>query len=425
MSHVERTKHRVVAARVAAWLATAALAMSVATASAQEENAGAAGEWLSRYSSARTLGLGGSYVSLADDPLGVLWNPAGLSGMNENELRFENGVLFDQTSLNAFGLAVPGSWLPSFGLAFVSLKSSDFERTNDMNDALGTFSQGETAWLFTASRSFSPRLAIGANLKMVQQSIESFNGGGFGVDLGATFTPMPGLKLGAAVANLSGPTVKLRDVDETWPAVFRGGAALAVLGGRALLTAQMDRLEGLGPRLHAGTEYWVQPGLALRVGFDQNAGTGGFSYQFASQYRIDYAVADHPLGLTHRVGMSWRFGGFHAASAAEPEVFSPTGERAVTRINLYSRTKADPATWTLDIVDKGDAVVRRFGGNGQPPSHLQWDGKDENGLPLADGLYRYRLTVRDAAGRVLEGPTRAIEIFTSGPQGVVPVVPVQ
>ncbi|MEO5880377.1 MAG: FlgD immunoglobulin-like domain containing protein [Candidatus Eisenbacteria bacterium] len=409
----------------AALLTVLALALGISPASGQEQNAGAAGEWLSRYTSARTLGLGGAYVSMADDPLGVLWNPAGLSSMNENELRFENGMLFDQTSLNAFGLAIPGSWLPSFGLAFVSLKSSDFERTNDMNDPLGSFSQGETAWLFTASRSLSPRLAVGANLKMVQQSIESFSAGGFGVDVGATFSPVPGLKLGASVANLSGPTVKLRDTDETWPAVARGGATLAVLGGRALLTAQVDRLEGLGPRLHAGTEYWVQPGFALRVGFDQSAGTGGFSYQFAHQYRLDYGVADHPLGLTHRVGMSWRFGGFHAASTADPEIFSPTGERAVTRINLYSRTKARPATWTLDILDKGDAVVRRFGGNGQPPSHLQWDGKDENGLPLADGTYRYRLVVRDDAGRLIEGPERALEIFTTGPQGVVPVVPVQ
>jgi len=404
----------------------AALGMAVAVpASAQDQNAGASGEWLSRYTSARTLGLGGSYVSIADDPLGVLWNPAGLSGMNENELRFENGILFDQTSLNAFGVAVPGSWLPSFGLAFVSLKSSDFEKTNDMNDALGTFNEGETAWLFTASKAFTPKLAVGANLKLVQQSIESFSGGGFGVDLGATFSPVPGFKLGASVANLAGPSVKLTDTEEKWPTVARGGAALGVLGGRALITAQVDQMGGLGARFHGGTEYWIQPGFALRVGFDQNAGTGGFSVKFADQYHVDYAVADHPLGLTHRIGMSWQFGGFHAASTAEPEVFSPTGDRAVTRINLYSRTKADPATWTLDILDKTDQVVRRFGGNGQPPSHLQWDGKDETGLPLADGVYRYRLHVKDAAGRELEGPVRTIEIFTSGPQGAVPVVPVQ
>ena len=104
-------------------------------------------------------------------------------------------------------------------------------------------------------------------------------------------------------------------------------------------------------------------------------------------------------------------------------MFSPTGEQAVTRITLNARTKAEPATWALDIVDKGDAVVRRFGGSGQPPSHLQWDGKDENGLPLADGVYHYALVVKDAVGRVVSGPVRSVEISTSGPQGTVPLVP--
>src|SRR5437867_4762740 len=94
---------------------------------AQEQNAGAPGEWMSRYTSARTLGLGGAYVATADDPLGVLWNPAGLSAMDQNELRFENAQLFEQTSINGFGFAVPGNWLPSFGLTVLSLGSGEFE----------------------------------------------------------------------------------------------------------------------------------------------------------------------------------------------------------------------------------------------------------------------------------------------------------
>ncbi len=51
-----------------------------------------------------------------------------------------------------------------------------------------------------------------------------------------------------------------------------------------------------------------------------------------------------------------------------------------------------------------------------------WDGKDEAGLSLADGSYRYRLMVVDAAGRTTESPERTVEIMTSGPQGEVPVI---
>jgi hypothetical protein len=409
------------------WRRGAAFALALgaaapAAALAQQESGGAPGEWLSHYASARTLGLGGAFVATADEPLGVLWNPSGLSSMNQNTLGFETARLFEDTSINGFGFAVPGSWLPSFALSMVSLRSGEFQKTNVLNDPLGTFREGETAYLFTLSKGFTPRLAAGANLKLVQQTVEDFSGGGFGFDLGALWSLTPSLRVGASLMNLGGPSIKLRSTEETYPTEYRGGFALSVLGGRGLVTAQLDHAQGPGTRLHGGSEYWIQPGLALRVGFDHDRGTGGFSYRFAPQYQVDYGVADHPLGLTHRVGLAYRFGGFFASSHAEPAVFSPTGEHAVTKITLNARTKAEPQDWTLAIVNKSDEVVRRFGGPGQPPAHLLWDGKDETGLPLPDGVYHYALVVRDQEARIVTGPTRTVAISTGGPQGSVPMV---
>ncbi len=406
--------------------AAAMLAGTAGSVRAQDEQvAGNPGEWLSRFSSARTLGLGSAYVAIADDPLGVLWNPAGLSLMNENELRFENAQLFGESTLNSFGFAVPGSHLPSFGIAVVSMRGGEFQRTNDMNDDLGTFRPGQTAYLLTASKAFSPRFAIGANVKYVQQSVEEFTAGGMGFDLGASYKATSNLRVGASVVNIGGPSIALREVDETYPMTIRGGAAYDVLGGRGRLAMQLDHSDGLGMRMHGGAEYWLQRGLALRAGFDHTEATGGFGYRFMERYQFDYGISDHPLGLTHRVGLSWKFGGFFAKPSADPPVFSPTGEKAVTRIDLAARTKGEFESWTLELVDKADVVVRRFGGRGQPPSHIQWDGKDENGLPLADGVYKYTFTVKDAQGRVLKSDPRTIEISTGGPQGDVPVIPIQ
>ncbi len=39
---------------------------------AEDPNGGWAGDWLTNYQSARAMGLGGSFVSLADDPLGMV-----------------------------------------------------------------------------------------------------------------------------------------------------------------------------------------------------------------------------------------------------------------------------------------------------------------------------------------------------------------
>ena len=135
-------------------LVGAGLMSACGAARAQDAVAGGPGEWLSQYTSARTLGMGGAFVAAADDPLGVLWNPAALSSLDQNELRFETARLFEQTSLNSFSFAVPGSRLPSIGVSMLSLRSGEFQRTNEMNDQLGTYHDGEMAYLLTLSKGF-------------------------------------------------------------------------------------------------------------------------------------------------------------------------------------------------------------------------------------------------------------------------------
>src|SRR5439155_1891238 len=111
---------------------------------------------------------------------------------------------------NGLSFAVPGSWFPSLGVSMVSLRSADFQRTNEMNDALGTFHEGETAYLFTLAKGLSPRLAIGANVKVVQQTVENFSAGGLGIDAGALMQVLPQLRIGVSAMNLGGPKVTLR-----------------------------------------------------------------------------------------------------------------------------------------------------------------------------------------------------------------------
>jgi hypothetical protein len=312
--------------------------------------------------------------------------------------------------------------LPSFGLNIVALRSGQFEKTNELNDPLGTFNEGETAYLFTMSKAFSPRLSVGSSVKVINQHVEDFSATGVGFDLGGIYEVVPSVRVGASILNIGGPSLTLRDTPETYPIEYRGGFSAVVLRGRGLLTAEMDQSEGDGLRFHGGSEYWIQPEFALRVGFNDGRG-------WRDELSLRRPLSDRlrglgsPAGLTHRVGVSYRFGGFFARAKADPEIFSPTG-RPPSKILLNSRTTADTESWSLALRNKLDEVVRRFGGKGTPPAHLLWDGKDETGLPLADGTYRYELMVKDAEGREITSPTRTVEISTGGPQGSVPVIPV-
>jgi len=417
--------NRMTAAVVRTIALALALFLGAGTAWSEDQSGGAPGSWLTTYVGARTLGLGGAFVGAADDASSVVWNPAGLSTLVPNELHMDAARLFEDTTLGSFGFAVPGNKLPSFGLTVLTLRSGAFDRTDEMNNPLGTFNESETAYIFTMSRAITPRFALGVNSKLVRQSIEDFSGGGFGFDVGAILSVTPSLKVGASALNLGGPNITLQTTKETYASQFRGGFSYTCLHGRGLIAAEMDQTQNSGLSMHGGSEYWVQPMFALRVGMNDQHASGGFSYRTGGHYQFDYGVSDHPLGLIHRIGVSYRFGGFYASAKAEPEVFSPTGENAVTNIVLGSRTKAETDSWTLSLINKTDEVVRKFGGKGTPPAHLLWDGKDETGMPLPDGTYRYQLVVHDTDGRDILSPTHTVEISTGGPQGSVPVIPIQ
>lgn len=388
---------------------------------AEEANGGAPGDWLSRYLGARTAGIGGAFVAAADQPLGVVWNPAGLSFMSQNEVHVETARLFEDTSINGFGFALPGRSWPSFGISVLNLRSGAFERTNELNEPQGEFNEGDLAVFFSASKSFSPRFALGTNVRVVRQSVDEFDGSGVGFDLGAIFNLTPQLRVGASLLNLGGPNVSMRDVDEKYPVEFRGGFAWSLMGGRGLVSAELDHRSGPGMSFHGGGEFWVHSKAALRFGYTEAYPSGGFGVKVTPDLRFDYAATDQELGVTHRFALSYSFGGFFASSQAVPSVFSPIGQQSVTKFNLKARTKADAASWSLDILDKSDQVVRRFSGKGSPPAHVMWDGKSENGLPLADGVYHYQLVVMDQDGRRFVAHERTVEITTEGPQGSVPV----
>ena len=421
MNRMYNIEHRSIAAVLA--LALGLVSIAGGGAFAQDQNGGAPGDWLSNYSSARSIGIGGAFVAVADEPLAAIWNPSCLTQTFQNKLHLETALLFEETSINVLSFATPERRvLPGLGFTIISLRSGEFERTNELNDALGTFRDGETAYLVSISKSVMRNVAVGANVKIVRQSIDEFQASAAGADFGALVNVLPSLAVGASLLNIGGPSLTLRETAEKYPMEFRGGLSFRFLSGRGLFTTELDHRAGYDTRFHAGSEFWVHPIMGLRVGYDNSYVSGGISFAVAPGMRLDYGMSDQILGATHRIGISYQFGGFFARSEAIPPVFSPLGTQSVTKFNLTARTKTETTHWDLSIVDKSNQVVRRFSGKGTPPALVMWDGKDETGLSLADGAYRFQLVVVDSEGRTTAGREHTVEIMTSGPQGEVPVI---
>lgn len=418
---VNNIDRRTVARNLVGPLVLAALLISCTAASAADPDQGAVGDWLSRYASARSVGMGGAVVAAADAPTAALFNPAAVGRLRQFELEAGTVRLFEDTSVNTFSLVLPAGRRVGVGINLITLKSGEFERTSELNEPLGEFTEGDFAAVLSGALSLSTHWTAGASLRMLRQRVDDFSGSGAGIDLGIAGELSETLHVGASVLNLGGPKLTLRDTEESVPTELRGGMALRLLDGRGLVAAELSQRDGPGTESHAGAEFWLHDSMALRAGYYGGEIAGGFSYQSDAGWTFDYGLSDHLLGVTHRFGFRFRFGGFNARAEALPAVFSPTGSNPVTRIRMNARTRDEARQWALDIVDENGAAVRTFGGQGLPPAQVLWDGKGESGLPLPDGVYRYRLTVSDVVGRVIESRELQVEIFTGGPEGAVPV----
>ena len=78
-------------------------------------------------------------------------------------------------------------------------------------------------------------------------------------------------------------------------------------------------------------------------------------------------------------------------------------DTSTERILVTCEDNVAVATLTAEIRDEGDALVRSdrlIDGDCASGAHLVWDGRDDNGDLLADGIYRASLTATDASGNV-------------------------
>jgi outer membrane protein OmpA-like peptidoglycan-associated protein len=54
--------------------------------------------------------------------------------------------------------------------------------------------------------------------------------------------------------------------------------------------------------------------------------------------------------------------------------------------------------WTAEIKNEAGKIVRKFTWRDMEPQSFAWDGKDDKGMSLPDGLYNYSVSAVDAAG---------------------------
>lgn len=268
----------------------------------------------------RAMGLGGSYVAVADDASATQWNPAGLNQMPEKEVQFMRAQLFAEQNQQSVGYAHP-HWRnrdrETWGVSATLLDVDPFDVTEE-GQALGSARPLEWVAGLSYARAFR-NIFWGTTAKFVQAKTYNQTGQTYAMDLGVMgFGPTPQWTWGATASNV-GPPLKLGSQSIDLPVVFRMGPAWRKprLGpGDLLATGQIDLPidDRIGGRL--GVEYAVPFSAgwraALRAGF-QKVGNPLYSMGFGVATKsmgLNYTFTSHgEVGDAGYMDICFRFGG--------------------------------------------------------------------------------------------------------------------
>ena len=150
-------------------------------------------------------GMGGAFVSIANDATALYWNSAGIANLTQNEVSINHINWLASTNLDFAALIIPLGELGNIGFSFTSLSMGDEKvRTVELPEGTGEyFSASDIAVGVSYARNLTERFSIGFTAKYIQETIWHMSSNAFAVDVGTLFKTdlIGGLTIGASLSN--------------------------------------------------------------------------------------------------------------------------------------------------------------------------------------------------------------------------------
>jgi len=313
-----------------------------------------AGEFLNIGAGARALGMGGSFVAVANDGTSAYWNPAGLGGLKRTELTFMHTTMFGLDKYDFVNCTQPFGKAGVLGLSWARLgidgiPLTQLPKSNPMSASNRPFVSSymqdtENAFMLSYGKRLKPLdIQLGGTLKFIYNSVSGANRNaiGFGGDLGliwrASFLSskeepvsfhrvteeqiLSDLSLGLVAQDffktrlIWNTTSSPSHTDVIQPNLKVGIAYDRMFPGISSdMLFSIDANTRYGLEMRYGVEYVLADLLSLRAGLqgsDFTAGAG-LNVSFAKgesglSFIIDYAFLSHELGNTHRISIMTKF----------------------------------------------------------------------------------------------------------------------
>lgn len=154
-------------------------------------------------------GMGGAFVSVADNASALYWNPGGIADLTKYEAIIVHTDWIAETNFDFAGLVLPLGNFGTLGLSFTSLSMDDMKVTT-VEQPNGTgeyFSASDIAVGVSYAKPLTERFSIGFTVKYIEQTIWHMSASAFAIDAGTKFRTdlLGGLTIGATMSNFGTP----------------------------------------------------------------------------------------------------------------------------------------------------------------------------------------------------------------------------
>ncbi len=382
---------------------------------------------------ARAIAMGEAFVAVADDAQSLFWNPGGICVARAPSVYTSHLFYFDQTSIDTLattrptlwgGVAAGTRWLTGPSLAKIKNNATigeftPLERTAEFGLALGKkqFGIGMTGRYYESLIGSQKAIALMGDLGVLQTFQEGRYSWGLALqNIGSPFG------FGSDNASHS-RTARL----------WRIGAGYQP-NNHFLLTVEHQKPRCLQGETHAGFEFRLTPGFAVRSGYlyqpKQYTKTSDTfdNWRFGTGMRIrnlhvDYAYAMTPsLGASHHISLQFRFLGLteleqsgRLSLTANPAYFSPNQDKKKDSVFFFLGTEGVKhiSKWRIDIRNRDGKRVRRIGGRGAVPGLIEWNGTDSTGRVVTARGYIVQARVWGEKYQAISAPIRIVLDLTA------------
>ena len=302
-----------------------------------------AGEFMAIGVGGRALGMGGAFTAVANDVTAGYYNPAGLANLNYPQISLMHSEQFgDLVNYDYGAVAIPYGNDMSFGLSIIRLGVDGIPDTrNALYDANGDgvvdinsdrldyskiteFSDQDWAFYLSFAKRHSENFYWGVSVKIIHRDIAEYYANGIGFDIGAYYSPMENLFVGANIQDVTTTLVAWKTGrNELISPTAKLGTAyrLNILGGTVTPALDLDirfenrrssaygNLGTISFDSHLGLEYTFKNLFSIRGGYNDvkqfTVGAGiklpklNIDYSFArfSQSEIDRLPDSHRISL--------------------------------------------------------------------------------------------------------------------------------